>query len=327
MKILSFDVGIINLAYCILEKNINSVNIIDWNIINLDDKRQKCDFIIRSNKKCDKYASHSVDKPLCLSPGTPIGTSLNLCVAHCKAYIKVNKNIIDSSSLCTAEQDKISGSSKSNFKCNYVKTDNIACNKNSHYKIDDKILCTPHYKIYIKNKKNEIVPQKLTKHNSNKIYVQTLIINLFNKLDEHENFMDVDVVLIENQPTFINPTMKNISSSLFSYFSLRGLIDKKNNSIIKDVRFVSPLNKLKIAQDILKKETTDKYKLTKNLSVKYCKALINEENLIFLNSHTKKDDLADSFLQGFFILFQNELPDEYKNKLDKVLKEINETNI
>ena len=35
MKILSWDVGIINLSYCILEKNEMGIKILQWGIINL----------------------------------------------------------------------------------------------------------------------------------------------------------------------------------------------------------------------------------------------------------------------------------------------------
>ena len=51
MIILSIDVGIKNLAYCLLEKN-KKINILDWNIINLsNDKKFKCNY-------CDKNANY-----------------------------------------------------------------------------------------------------------------------------------------------------------------------------------------------------------------------------------------------------------------------------
>jgi hypothetical protein len=42
MKILSWDVGIYNLSYCILDKNkeTNEIKIIDWDIVNLVDNEE-----------------------------------------------------------------------------------------------------------------------------------------------------------------------------------------------------------------------------------------------------------------------------------------------
>ena len=81
--------------------------------------------------------------------------------------------------------------------------------------------------------------------NSNKQPIQDLTEKLYSKLDKINNILDVDEVLIENQPSLKNPTMKTIASVLYSYFILRGVIDK-NNDKIKLVRFVSPSNKLKV---------------------------------------------------------------------------------
>ena len=35
MKILSFDVGIKNLAYCLFDLSDHSIKILDWNVINI----------------------------------------------------------------------------------------------------------------------------------------------------------------------------------------------------------------------------------------------------------------------------------------------------
>tara|TARA_Y100001970_G_C14249837_1_gene870996 strand:+ start:3872 stop:4648 length:777 start_codon:yes stop_codon:yes gene_type:complete len=57
MKILSFDVGIKNLAYCLFEINDKEVNILKWDIINLCNTSKKCNFCIKEAKyvKQDKY--------------------------------------------------------------------------------------------------------------------------------------------------------------------------------------------------------------------------------------------------------------------------------
>ena len=60
-----------------------------------------------------------------------------------------------------------------------------------------------------------------------------------------------------------------------------------------------------------KEQTTDKkensYKDRKKISIEYCISSINEcptmnEWMSFFNTHSKKDDLADSFLQGLWFI-------------------------
>ena len=61
-RVLSFDVGIINLAYCILEINDEDkkFKILNWGIINLADNRQTCNFIMNTGAICGKIAKHCV---------------------------------------------------------------------------------------------------------------------------------------------------------------------------------------------------------------------------------------------------------------------------
>lgn len=60
MKIMSFDIGIKNMAYCIFDISPNKeFNIVDWNILNLMDKPtseiKKCNCVLEEkNKKKNK---------------------------------------------------------------------------------------------------------------------------------------------------------------------------------------------------------------------------------------------------------------------------------
>ena len=78
-----------------------------------------------------------------------------------------------------------------------------------------------------------------------------------------------------------------------------------------NVKFISPINKLKLINnkdlnelDKTKQTENDsqKYKLTKSLGIKYCLENINHltDWTTFFNNNKKKDDLADSFLQGIY---------------------------
>ena len=58
--ILSFDVGIKNLAYCLLEKDVDNFKILKWGIINLVEDQKKCVFCMKGGKQCDKVAKFNI---------------------------------------------------------------------------------------------------------------------------------------------------------------------------------------------------------------------------------------------------------------------------
>jgi hypothetical protein len=128
---------------------------------------------------------------------------------------------------------------------------------------------------------------------------------LYEILDATPEILGVDSVVIENQPTMKNPTMKSISMILFCYF-----LSKK----FRNVKFISPSGKLKIneklTKDILGKcdNKTEKYKVTKWLAIEYTNILLDQfgsgNNIwkIDLNKSKKKDDLCDAFLHAYYHL-------------------------
>jgi len=76
MKVISWDVGIKNLAYCIINSN-NNNEILEWNSINLIPETPKC-FISSCNKKTVKYCKF-YDK------------EIHWCEKHCNIYNKLLK--------------------------------------------------------------------------------------------------------------------------------------------------------------------------------------------------------------------------------------------
>ena len=70
MKIASFDVGIKNMAYCILEVSGNVVNISKWGIMDLvssvSNEKKTCNFIQTNGKLCKNQAKFTCqDKAYC----------------------------------------------------------------------------------------------------------------------------------------------------------------------------------------------------------------------------------------------------------------------
>ena len=93
---------------------------------------------------------------------------------------------------------------------------------------------------------------------------------------------------------------------LYSWFLIRGLVDKKG--LLQNIFYLSPSNKIKIKNDDIDKEIKkvkderQKYKLTKNIGIIYTKDLLKNDSywIQYLDTNKKKDDLCDSFLQGMY---------------------------
>lgn len=298
-KILSFDVGIKNLAYCLLEKKDNDLSIKKWNIINLVEDRDLCQYKLRKGNMCGKIGR-----------------------------FQMKQNETDIIILCNSHKEKckVLAVKQDEYMCAHNK-----CTQKSYINILDKpewSWCEKHEK---DSKKclTQFKPKKITGQNCSQQPIQELSQKLFTKLDEDKELIQVDEVLIENQPSLKNPNMKTISSILYSYFIMRGIIDKnRTNSPIKNVKFISPSNKLKVDKTVTlnkltsAKDTREFYEITKGLGKIYCTTLIKESEKHFLTAHVKQDDLCDSFLQGFQYLY-NPLPEYYLNKL----KSIDETKL
>lgn len=141
---------------------------------------------------------------------------------------------------------------------------------------------------------------EIKKRKVKSVTIQELNTKLIKKMDSMPQLSDIDIVLIEQQPSK-NPTMKNLSFMLNSYFIIRGMIDKQR---IQKVIFVSAKNKLKGKAD---KDKLKTYKDRKKMSIEVCRNTLNEKNselVDFFNGHFKKDDLADCFLQGMYYIEQ-----------------------
>lgn len=344
-KILSFDVGIINLAYCLMEIDeiSKTFKINRWGVIDLADNRNTCIFSKRDGECCDKIAkyivkidddnckyyckAHSSKAELTVFPvefkwmEAKKGGTCSLCKKKSEYYSELIEGEYCNSHKKTAMNNN-------NYRC-AAKRCHESITKGIYAKSNDKDIlvqgwCCNHfdeeYAGYIKKKTKKVA------QNSNKISLSVLGSSMYQKLDQIPELLMVDEVFVENQPSLINPTMKTISAMLFSYFIMRGVYEKdKYNSTIKNILFCSPSNKIKVggqaASDKLESTKTDNvYKITKTLAVKFCKALIgdNQEWINLIDSHKKKDDMADAFLQGFIKVFGSAIPVHYADKINQV---------
>ena len=292
MKIISFDVGIKNLAYCICDEN---MTIIKWDIIDLLNVDNKCSF-------CDKNADLLFYK-------------YKMCKDHKGKVNEVKEPLVEIT-------DK-----KTTSEC-------VSCGKAAKCKLGNSFLCNVHRKSF--ETKNYKV--KETNVTCDKISTAQFKYNLVTALDLLPELSDVDIVLIENQPSFKNPKMKAIADTLCAYYLIRGVVDKQRFTL-EDIHLIAPSMKLKLAPvegmdeedlkvlklDLTKKGKVSKlkddkkvdekieekveekpgkmtYKQGKDFAIKKCLTLIDTEHKEFLKTHKKKDDLCDCYLQAYHYL-------------------------
>lgn len=285
MKVLSWDVGIINLAYCLIDYQDDKWNIIDWGIINLTNRESlKC-------SNCGKNASCYNDIN-------------NNIIYYCKKHLPKD--------IQPPEFDKVFSINHNNICC--WKTDKNCCDKKSKYCYQtNQYYCNTHSKSIFKKITDQYKIKPLKKKSVGDLPIEKLKMKLIEELENRKDFLQADIILIENQPSMKNPKMKAISSTIFDYFLIRGIFDKETTgSKINLVKFMSPSNKLKLADEgdskklvKLKGDDAKTYKLTKSLGIKYCRELIEATQWKDkFEEHKKKDDLADSFLQGMYYFNQ-----------------------
>lgn len=184
--------------------------------------------------------------------------------------------------------------------CSHCTKKGKHCDKSAKFICDnDFLLCSTHkqLKCYSDCKKKALP--------KNKNPLLRLGENIVKELNNRKHFLDVDIVLIENQPALKNPTMKTVQMIVYSYFLINGV--SKVESPINNIEMINARNKLKAYKgDPVECKIKDKYKKTKFLGIQYCKNMI-EDNLKIdqkyrdqFEGSKKKDDLSDSYLQGMY---------------------------
>ena len=185
--------------------------------------------------------------------------------------------------------------------CSHVsKGSLVSCENTAKYRSGETCLCPSHHKLKMY--------QELTCKKIPKVKNPTLEIgkNIARLLDTHPEFLEVDLVLLENQPALKNPTMKSVQMLVYGYFLVKGIM---TDSPIQNIQMINARNKLKAYQGPpIPCDIKDTYKKTKYLGIKYCESMItqnkdiSEEWLTLFSSSRKKDDLSDAYLQGMFVL-------------------------
>ena len=265
MKILSIDVGIKNLAFCLLDIDEKNYTIEKWNSINI----------------CDETTKHC-------------------CIENCKHNAKY---IFKENMYCKSHAKKTSLG---------IPTPELQPNKIKKLKLKDLIIFADKYNInyekpILKCNLYEKCLQQISEKYLN--IIQNVkandvdLINLGRNMTKQFNIIfsniNIDCVIIENQISPIANRMKTIQGMIAQYF-----IDKN----VKLIKFISASNKLKNFTN----EAVSSYNDRKKLGIKITKELlVTNKNLnkhiINFDKSNKKDDLADSFLQGLWYIKENSL--------------------
>ena len=272
MKILSIDIGIKNLALCIMNTD-NNIILEYWDVINLcDENTTMCNYLIKS-KICNKPAKFfKNDKYFCKCHSNKSEYKLLTTDFNNYKRMKIN-NLLDLLNKYEIEYNK-----KSN------KESLIKCLEQHIQK---------EYLEEVNNKKN----------NANDINLVDIAVSIKKNLDkinlEKTNLENIDKILIENQIGPIATRMKSIQGMITQYFV-------QNN--ISNINFISSANKLKLFDNT--KNIT--YSERKKIGIEYTKDLLNKYNIeehfiLKFNSSKKKDDLADSFLQGYWYIINSNI--------------------
>lgn len=244
--ILSIDVGIKNLAVCILgmDKSIK-----EWKVINLLGEPPCCEYAT-----CKKTARHSTPKGYRCGLHSRMFETAPPLLTKLRSRRRVAKKVI---ATAFTEYDVNSEESLIDALCSKYKT----------------ALELP--------KVSEISFTNICKG---------IIKHLVPLLETY----DITTILIENQPSRIAPVMKNVQSALTMFFVTQNC---------KNIRYMSACNKLKKNKGT---GPTD-YATRKRTAVELIRSQLNDSPFVkVFEEYTKKDDLADCYLQAISYLEDSE---------------------
>jgi hypothetical protein len=289
MKLLSIDIGIKNLAFIIIETNetnetneaneANDFKIIKWDVINLCSNNNNCVHHLCKNK------------PAFFKNST----------YYCKIHAKKTAYSIP---LCNI---------KTLHKLSLKKLIAVA---NEYKLVFDKSIKKPMLIVLLETHLNEHCLEAVQSVSANTINLVHIGINIKDRLNElfkDYNILTLDKIILENQISPIANRMKTIQGMIAQYF-----INSNNYNIY----FISATNKLKSflkdKSDLISRtsdsisSTSDSsankitYAQRKKLSIFHTKEVLKKYNMnnevSFFSEHSKKDDLADCFLQAYYYI-------------------------
>jgi hypothetical protein len=297
MRIISIDVGIKNLAFCLFSLNDDkSYEIENWGVVDLSQKTE-------IQRKCTCFNEKKPTKKIPFPPKEKCNFQAKwkrentyYCVKHAKQ-----------SSFLIPTND---------FKTSYINKQNISSLKKIMDKLEIKYDILNLKKIdmisFLLNVIREKCLEPIEEVNASKMDLVTIGMNMKIKFNDIFSQIKIDKIIIENQISPIANRMKTIQGMISQYFIMKGNVNH--------IEFISSANKLKdltssgankgticgLEKNKEKKKPLD-YKDRKKAGIEKCLQLLNEyplfqEHFDHFQKHKKKDDLADCFLQGYWYI-------------------------
>lgn len=190
-------------------------------------------------------------------------------------------------------------------------------------------ICKMHGGHLLKSDPNIILERLFTPSN---IELSELTYCMVKKFDQYD-FSQSTQIVIELQPKIATQKMKDFSKFIMAYFIIRYMVEKRNNSQVQNVQFISASNKLTVYDGpYVECHLKNQYDRNKFYGKVYCRYLIRNDIKwsSFLQSFAKQDDLCDCFLQGVWYILSNDIkPSQSLNQPKKFklkLKNENEIN-
>lgn len=278
--ICAFDIGIKNLSYCVISQD-DKTRILEWELIDIHNPKPGCTAKNKNGKICGKNATLY----------SPSDESIFYCAAHSKIYDNEIINNLTSKIIYTTEPHKCTYSGHTK-----------PCARSAICTFGTDSYCNIHESIFRNRFIRANKLKKIHKTGCMKDPIYDLGRRMYDILDTKYTILNSDKIIIENQPSLTNPTMKSISILLLSFFIARKYAN---------IEFIAPSNKLKVNEiltnAILSKcpNKTIKYAITKELGIKYTIKIlegIDDSQALHdkLMSSRKKDDLCDAFLHAYY---------------------------
>jgi hypothetical protein len=277
MKILSFDVGIKNLAYCYLEYKNSVINIIEWDVINIcREKHWVCKCLKKNKQVCNKQAKYFKND-----------------IYYCKTHAKKSKFLIPAE-----ETIKIIKKIKNKKNISHKALVEFAYKNNIFIELTPKVIKKQYPKeeliVNIEKHVDENYLNYIEKTNTNTLNMIDCGKLLKKHLDKHFEDKDINKIIIENQIGPLALRMKMLQGMITQHF----IENEKTN-----IEFINASNKLK---DFLNKKKTT-YNERKKMGIEITKKYLDEHDILnkwdeIFVKHSKKDDLADSFLQALWYI-------------------------